>query len=53
MDNNEIEVKPPQISEETLKSMTQFFLRTSIPRMIEKAKQKQADEDKAKKEQAS
>ena len=28
------EVKPPQISEETMKEMAKFFMRTSIPRII-------------------
>ena len=31
-------VKPPQISEETLKEMAQFFLKTSIPRLLEQKK---------------
>ena len=31
--------KRPQISEETLKEMTQFFLKTSIPRLIESKKE--------------
>lgn len=37
--NKNTEVKPPQISEETMKEMAQFFLETSIPRLIEKNKE--------------
>jgi hypothetical protein len=30
----EIQVKPPQISEETMKEMARFFMKTSIPRIL-------------------
>lgn len=33
-----VEVSPPQINEDTLKKMTEFFLKTSIPRLIEERK---------------
>ena len=32
------EIKPPQISEETEKEMKAFFMRTSIPRLLEEKK---------------
>jgi len=42
--NKYAEVKPPQISEETMKEMAQFFLKTSIPRLIEaRRKDKEAN----------
>jgi hypothetical protein len=31
---NDIQVTPPSISEETLEEMKRFFLKTSIPRII-------------------
>jgi len=31
-----VKVRPPQISEQTLREMTEFFMRTSIPRILKK-----------------
>jgi hypothetical protein len=39
------EVKPPQISEETMKEMAKFFMKTSIPRII--AERRKAAEQKS------
>ncbi|MED1906152.1 hypothetical protein [Cytobacillus firmus] len=33
-----MEIKPPQISKNTMKEMTNFFMKTSIPRIIEARK---------------
>ena len=35
MDLKDIEIKPPNISDETMKEMVKFFMKTSIPRIIE------------------
>ncbi|MFD9627881.1 hypothetical protein [Peribacillus muralis] len=35
-----IEVKPPNISDSTMKEMKEFFMKTSIPRIILAEKQK-------------
>ena len=40
------EVKKPNISPETIKRMWQFFLRTSIPRLIEKDRQAAEEVDR-------
>lgn len=32
--NNDTIVKPPKISEQTLKEMAEFFMKTSIPRIL-------------------
>lgn len=36
----QVKVTPPNISEETLKEMTKFFMKTSIPRIIATEKKK-------------
>ncbi|GIN38491.1 hypothetical protein [Heyndrickxia oleronia] len=36
----EDDIKQPQISKETLKEMAKFFMKTSIPRILAKEKQK-------------
>ncbi|RBP89359.1 hypothetical protein DFO70_1116 [Cytobacillus firmus] len=41
-----IEIKPPQISENTMKEMAKFFMRTSIPRIIEAERKKKLEEIK-------
>ncbi|MDO6634123.1 hypothetical protein [Bacillus thuringiensis] len=43
----EIRVKPPQISERTHREMTEFFMRTSIPRILKR----RAEEERKKKEE--
>ncbi|GIN86952.1 hypothetical protein J6TS2_33380 [Heyndrickxia sporothermodurans] len=40
MQNIKINNKPPNISEETMREMAAFFLKTSIPRIIAKEKKK-------------
>lgn len=42
----EVKAKPSEISEETMKEMTEFFMNTSIPRIIE-AKRKEQEENHA------
>jgi hypothetical protein len=34
----QIQINPPQISEETMKEMAIFFMKTSIPRILEQMK---------------
>ncbi|UAT32751.1 hypothetical protein K7T73_13155 [Bacillus badius] len=38
----EVVVKPPNISQETMEEMMQFFLKTSIPRILADYKAEQA-----------
>lgn len=38
MEKNTEIINPPRISEETLKEMTQFFMKTSIPRILAERK---------------
>lgn len=38
--NEQLEIKPPNISEETLKEMAKFFMKTSIPRILADMKKK-------------
>lgn len=42
----DVEVKPPQISEETKKSMLEFFMKTSIPRILADYKAEQVEKSK-------
>ncbi|MFP7444319.1 hypothetical protein SFC50_11525 [Bacillus infantis] len=37
-EKEQIEIKPPDISESTMKEMAQFFMKTSIPRILAKQK---------------
>ncbi|MFB7301708.1 hypothetical protein [Heyndrickxia sporothermodurans] len=39
--NAQVEVKPPMISDETMKEMAKFFMKTSIPRLIAKKKEEE------------
>lgn len=42
MDEKTGEIKAPQISEETMKEMAKFFMKTSIPRILaERKKEKE------------
>jgi hypothetical protein len=43
MGEKTVEVKPPQISEETMKEMAKFFMRTSIPRIIAERRKQAAE----------
>lgn len=43
MNENDIEIKPPNISEETLREMKAFFAKTSIPRIEAEKTQKQKE----------
>ncbi len=36
----QVEIKQPNISESTMKEMAKFFMKTSIPRIIESEKKK-------------
>ncbi|MFY2154669.1 hypothetical protein ACOSZF_03125 [Cytobacillus firmus] len=36
----QVNIKPPNISEKTMKEMAKFFMKTSIPRIIESEKKK-------------
>ncbi|GKU81242.1 hypothetical protein [Niallia sp. NCCP-28] len=38
---NEVKVTPPSISDETMKEMKKFFMKTSIPRIIAEELEKQ------------
>jgi hypothetical protein len=40
MDRKDIKVTPPNISEETLRKMAQFFAVTSIPRILKEKENK-------------
>ncbi|MFE4523457.1 hypothetical protein ACFRCQ_15310 [Cytobacillus firmus] len=40
----QVEVKQPNISESTMREMAKFFMKTSIPRIIE-AKKKEAEQN--------
>ncbi|CDQ17977.1 hypothetical protein [Halobacillus karajensis] len=42
----ETHIKPPKISEDTMKEMAKFFMKTSVPRVIAKRKQEQQKEEK-------
>jgi hypothetical protein len=43
MNQQDIDVKPPNISEDTLKEMKAFFAKTSIPRIEAEKAQKQKE----------
>ncbi|MFJ5716589.1 hypothetical protein [Neobacillus sp. NPDC093127] len=45
MEKGTLEVEPPQISEETMKEMAKFFMRTSIPRIIAERRKAKAAEN--------
>lgn len=40
-----IEVKPPNISEETMRKMSEFFSKTSHPRMVVEMKKQEENEN--------
>lgn len=42
--NNQLEIKPPNISEKTLREMALFFRKTSRPRMIADMKKEEIKE---------
>ncbi|MFC7060777.1 hypothetical protein [Halobacillus seohaensis] len=39
------EVKPPKISDKTMKEMAEFFMKTSVPRIIEKRKKEKEEKE--------
>ncbi|MEK4269919.1 MULTISPECIES: hypothetical protein [Bacillus] len=41
-----INITPPQISEETMKEMAKFFMKTSIPRILEAERKGELDQIK-------
>jgi hypothetical protein len=43
MNLKDIEIKPPNISDETMKEMVKFFMKTSIPRIIEHERLKEVN----------
>lgn len=34
MKSEQVDIKPPNISDETMKEMAKFFMKTSIPRIV-------------------
>ncbi|WP_187445023.1 hypothetical protein [Rossellomorea vietnamensis] len=44
----DIEVEPPDISKETMKEMSAFFLKTSIPRILADMKKTKEQEEEVK-----
>ena len=41
----DVKITPPNISPETMKSMGEFFLKTSVPRIIEKIRKEEAEKE--------